>query len=78
MNFPCKSPDAYLVSSKQEVYFVKEITKFSAQPFGKHKTRTEQWWATSGSYCVSWNFIRHSAILNFFAGWGAPEPQCSM
>ncbi len=24
------------------------------------------------------NFIRGSAILNLFAGWGVPEPQCSM
>ncbi len=65
--------------SKQELYFVKENYEiFSTEVSAREKTRTEQWWATSRSYWVSWNFIRSSAILNLFAGRGVPEPQCSM
>ncbi len=51
---------------------------FQHRSFCKGKTRTEQWWATSRSYWVSCNFIHRSAILNLFAGWGVPEPQCSI
>ncbi len=50
---------------------------FSTEVAAREKTRTEQWWATSRSYWVSLNFIRRSAILNLFAGWGVPDPQCS-
>ncbi len=32
----------------------------------------------SRSYWVSWNFMRRSAILNLFTGWGVFDPQYSM
>ncbi len=63
------------VKSKQELYFVKgNYEIFSNRSFFKGKTRTEQWWAISRNYSDFWNFMRRSAILNLFAGWGVLEP----
>ncbi len=56
----------------------RKLRNFQHRSFCKGKTRAEQWWATSRSYGVSWNFIRRSATLNLVAGWGVPEPHCSM
>ncbi len=57
--------------SKQELYF-------QHRHFCKGKTKTKQRWATSRGNCVPCNFIHRSAILSLFAGWGVPEPQCSL
>ncbi len=60
------------------IFRKRKLRNFQHGSFCKGKTRTEQWRATSRSYWVSWIFIRSSAILNLFAGWDEPEPQCSM
>ncbi len=40
-----------------------KLRNFRHRSFCKGKTRTEQWWATSRSYWVSWISIHRSAIL---------------
>ncbi len=60
----------------------KKITKFLAQKFlqGKNKNRTKVGHIKEllGHFIGSCHFIRRSAFLNLFAGWGVLEPQCSM
>ncbi len=46
--------------------------------FLKGKMKTEQCLATSRSNCVSCNYIRRSAILNWLPGWRASKQKWSL
>ncbi len=89
--FPCQTPERIskgvdslpltltFFLSKQELCFVKENYEiFSTEVSAREKQGQNSGGPVVESNWVSWNFIRRSAILNLFAGWGVPEPQCSM